>query len=464
MATHLEELENELVENAGRVLIITGAGISIATDPQNQCASWPGLLRHGLQWCRDRAPACSDKSVAAFETLVGTGELIPVAGFIVKTLRAVRAGEYERWLAASVGELRVANPEPISALFGLGVQVATTNIDNLCEQVSGRLPVTQHDSGGAIQFLRGDNGAILHLHGHYLRPDTVVLDGNGYQSVCESDEIQNVLRSALTMRTVVFVGCGAGLADPNFGRLVDWSRKALAHSSYSHYRLVRDSELEETAKESEGLCIQPISYGQEYDDLALFLSQLADRVARRRTPKSQLDLLSGRQSDFLTRKKVLESERTSLSASDFLRRRIELARALWEAGGRRSAALDVWSVFNNEASRVSPTERVQFGAQVAEMLLDDELLHQATETLRRILPDLDTADLTPAAAGRVHELQARCMNERCAYDQMLTAVKRALPLAGSDDRARLKAQRAEAQLLQGELDEALRGLNVEDCS
>jgi hypothetical protein len=120
------------------------------------------------------------------------------------------------------------------------VQIATTNYDSLIEQVSGRGAITWREPGYAIQFLWGDSTDVLHLHGYYQRPETVVLDARTYDDICKDEMTQNALRTTLTARTVVFVGCGEGLNDPNFGQLFRWSRQALSQSLYMHYRLVRE--------------------------------------------------------------------------------------------------------------------------------------------------------------------------------------------------------------------------------
>ena len=136
MSTHLEDLETVLVKRPHQVLVIAGAGVSMATDPTNPCAGWLGLLRHGLQWSRERYSTTQlQEKIHLYEQLLEKGDMIQVANFIVTTLRSAYEGEYFRWLTESIGRLRVVNNQVIQALVGWNVQIATTNYDNLIEKV-----------------------------------------------------------------------------------------------------------------------------------------------------------------------------------------------------------------------------------------------------------------------------------------------------------------------------------------
>lgn len=462
MSTHLEDLETVLVNRPQQVLVIAGAGVSMATDPTNTCAGWPGLLRHGLQWCRERyAAAQLQTQVSLYEQLLQTDEMIPVANFIVTTLRFAHEGEYFQWLTESIGRLRAVNNQIVHALLGWNAQIATTNYDNLIEEIGQREAITWHDRGRVHQFLRGDCLAVLHLHGHYQRPDTVVLDARKYQEICQDQPTQANLRAFLMTRTIVFVGCGAGLVDPNFGSLIAWSRDALAHSPYTHYRLVRECELPQVEEECRGLPIRPISYGPNYDDLGPFVSALADRIRVRCTPVPKLEFLEQRQADYITRREQLETDRSSLSAAEYVRRHFELAQELWQAGGHRQAALDLNGVFTRTKADLTGDERVRFGLRLAEMLLDDGLERYAAHILQPLAVDVDVSDISQDIVACYRRLHVRSMNVLCAHLETLEAIDRALPFAIGEERARLQAQRGEIQLLQGELDDAVHSLDDE---
>jgi hypothetical protein len=462
VSTHLEDLETVLVKRPQQVLVIAGAGVSMATDPTNTCAGWPGLLRHGLQWCRERYTATHlQTQVSLYEKLLETGDMISVASFIANTLRSAHEGEYFRWLTESIGSLRVVNNQVIQALVKWNAQIATTNYDNLIEEVGTQKAITWQDRALAHQFLRNDCSDVLHLHGYHQRPDTVVLDARSYQEICQDQPTQANLQAFLMTRTIVFVGCGAGLGDPNFGSLIAWSRDALAHSPYTHYRLVRECELPQVEKECRGLPIQPISYGPNYADLGPFVATLAERIRVRSTPVPRLELLARRQTVYITSRDQLEAERPSLSVGEYVRRHFKLAQELWQSGGHRQAALDLNGVFTRNKADLAGDERVRFGLQLAEMLLDDGLERYAAHVLQPLAVDVEVSDISPDMAACYRRLHVRCMNVLCAHLETLEAIDRALPFAIGEERARLQAQRGEIQLLQGELDDAVHSLDDE---
>jgi tetratricopeptide (TPR) repeat protein len=103
----------------------------------------------------------------------------------------------------------------------------------------------------------------------------VVLGVRSYEAVL-GDAHAVAMRNALaSTRTLVFVGCGAGLADPNFGALRRWLAVVFASSPYRHYRLCLKEELADLWREH-GLDerIVPLAYGDGHDDLGPFLRML----------------------------------------------------------------------------------------------------------------------------------------------------------------------------------------------
>ena len=68
---------------------------------------------------------------------------------------------------------------------------------------------------------------MLHLHGHYRRPETVILGIRDYQRQLGDAFAQAIQAFAVMDRTVVFAGFGAGLGDPNFAQLLGWFGAAL---------------------------------------------------------------------------------------------------------------------------------------------------------------------------------------------------------------------------------------------
>lgn len=85
-----------------------------------------------------------------------------------------------------------------------------------------------------------------------------------------ADEAQNVLRTFLEYRTILFIGCGSGLEDPNFGALLKWASERHGNIPNRHCLLIRDGD------DLNHKVLVRLKYGTQYDDLARYLQRLLD--------------------------------------------------------------------------------------------------------------------------------------------------------------------------------------------
>ncbi len=273
--TLLDNLRNEIASK--QAVIVVGAGVSIGATGNHECASWTGLLHDGVDRCVDIG-RLKKEHAQGLHSQINSGDLdllLSAAEAVSTKLAAPEGGEYRRWLRERLGSLRAIRREVLEALAALGVPLATTNYDGLLEEVTGLRPVTWRDGSRVERVLRGDERAILHFHGYWESPDSVILGIRSYEQVLGDAHAQTILRALQTMRCLVFVGCGAGLEDPNFGRLLEWTGKVFAGSEYRRFRLALESEretLQQKHPDEQRLFV--ISFGQGHSDLAPFLRSL----------------------------------------------------------------------------------------------------------------------------------------------------------------------------------------------
>ena len=71
------------------------------------------------------------------------------------------------------------------------------------------------------------------------------------------------------MKTFLFIGCGSGIEDPNFGPLVEWLTRVYSGNGRIDYLLCREKELPAYSK------FRKIAFGSEYHDLPSFVEILA---------------------------------------------------------------------------------------------------------------------------------------------------------------------------------------------
>ncbi len=187
-----------------------------------------------------------------------------------------RSPEYRQWLKDSVGALAAVRTEVldgVTALADAGALVLTTNYDDLLVHALGWDVVTWRDPTRLQAVLRGREQAVVHVHGHWKDPESVVFGASSYADVLRDGPAVTFLKSAVYSRTMLFVGFGAGLGDPNFASLREWMRAELSQSVYEHYRLVRDKDLT-AGLHDPAERIRSVSYGPDHADLAPFLGTL----------------------------------------------------------------------------------------------------------------------------------------------------------------------------------------------
>ena len=169
-------------------------------------------------------------------------------------------------------------PATLAALKDMPGLLATLNYDNLLEVATGHNAVTWDQAHQVQKVLRGEAPkSVLHLHGHYETPDSVVLGQQSYAQVKDDAHASTVLKSFTIEHTLLFVGCGDTVLDPNFTRLIEWAKDALADVAPRHYLLCREADVADFQEKLRAApWLQPLSYGSTYNELAPFLQSLSD--------------------------------------------------------------------------------------------------------------------------------------------------------------------------------------------
>lgn len=272
--THLESLRADVAER--RVVTIVGTGVSLSATGNNDLASWKGLLRNGVARCVARRPP-SDATWAQRTLEQIDGDLIDLlcaAENISYRLGAPKDGEYFSWLRDTVGELTSVDPTIIEALKALEAPIATTNYDYVIERAAAMREATWLDRHDLDSFVRGKSDKVLHLHGHWEKPESVILGIRSYEDILRDRCTQNALRTLRSAKTLLFVGFGAGLQDPNFGALLRWAGDIFFSSSYPAYQLCLESDRRAVDAQHAGQGISAIPYGKAFSDLPTFLQGL----------------------------------------------------------------------------------------------------------------------------------------------------------------------------------------------
>jgi hypothetical protein len=269
-----------------RLAVIVGAGVTLSAtaDASGKPLSritWTGLIRNGLDLLVhdgyvDRTDCRTKRAYEALDDPDIDG-LLDAANILSSQLK--QHGQFPTWLESVFGSLHqdVRHPDILEALKKLhqnGAVLLTTNYDDVLETYCGLRHIGRSKIEDIVKFRRGNLDGVFHVHGSFHDPQEVVLDTTDYYQIRTSDEVQNMLKAFLDDKTILFVGCGSGLEDPNFDGLLKWAGERQKNVPNHHCLLIRDGD---------SLKYKPLvrlKYGSKYNDLAPFLSGLLEQLGQ----------------------------------------------------------------------------------------------------------------------------------------------------------------------------------------
>jgi len=279
LPSQIEQLKRELA--SGQVVVVVGSGVSVAACGQqlveeHKVATWSGLLEHGVDRLIEIGAADGDEQLLCGLIRSGKPDLmISAAETITDRFKARSEGTFRGWLADTIGQLKIQDATLLQDIAALPGLVVTLNYDHLLEKATGLPAITWQETNAVQDALRGTREAILHLHGEYQNPESVVLGLSSYNKVKDEPHAKAVLQCITLSKTLLFVGCGDTVLDPNFQQLIAWGTEALQDVVPRYMLLCRGSELTAFQKKlAAAPWLQPIAYGDDYAELGPFLRSL----------------------------------------------------------------------------------------------------------------------------------------------------------------------------------------------
>jgi tetratricopeptide (TPR) repeat protein len=266
----LEELRLAVQEK--RALIVCGSGVSKAADPA-RALDWRGLIRSGIEESVDWGFADEKWRTRQLRSLDegDVEEWIAVADLFTDKLGGHTNEHFARWLDRTVGTLEPRDRGLLDSIIGLQCPIATTNYDDILAKATKRPAVPWIDRPQFVRVMNGDDAGILHLHGHWRRPESVILGTKSYHQLVNDDRSQFLQQFLAFNFSLIFVGCSEdGLSDNNLGRLKLWL-EGWDGSGRIHFHLVEDSRLKLNRANTP---IKMLSYGNDHRSLPGFLQGL----------------------------------------------------------------------------------------------------------------------------------------------------------------------------------------------
>jgi hypothetical protein len=254
------------------LVAIVGTGVTIGLTNDNTL-SWKGLIQSGFAYAQQKGKITA-KQAKAWKPQLDSSDLddtLSAAEFMGRKLDSPRGDLYARWLEHVFQPLVPANKpleKSLAALRAAGIPICTLNYDTLMERVTGLPTVTLTDTVKVAAWVRRDSPGILHLHGSWNEPATCILGIRDYGTTV-GDAVRDLIqRSLASFRRLLFIGCGATLADPNFSALLMWLRDNMKTAAPEHYALVADGDL--AARHADPAWrgfVEPLGYGAAHASL-----------------------------------------------------------------------------------------------------------------------------------------------------------------------------------------------------
>lgn len=277
-------IKQELMEviNQGNATFFIGTGVSVGATyntANGQYASWVGLIKNGIDYVVAKRIRDDVWKQQQLEDLAQNEaeSYIAVATEVETALKS--RNEYADWLRQSVGSLKAEHTNVLNELVQLtqNNRVMTTNYDDLLENTLGWPTVDWTDPKAFQRAMLGLDDAVMHLHGHWQNPNSVVFGQTSYDDVASDAHTQFLFRNIIQSRSLVFVGCGETLFDYNVGRALKDAIDEADILNLTHYWLVLNKELDALQQRLDNEFgknhrIRILPYGNKHSELGPFLA------------------------------------------------------------------------------------------------------------------------------------------------------------------------------------------------
>lgn len=267
--------------SADELAIVVGSGVTIdVTGDSTGPASWPGLIRHGLDYARSQGLMAADAYEATRAML--DSEFEGALSVASTTVRIALQDKRADWFREAFEPIRREDRDGrlLGAIAALPAALTmTTNFDSLlCEEL-GRTPITWRDPkfGAALADPQRYPNIVLHLHGHWGEDESVVLDPVDYAQLnLRLGAIQS-FRAACASKTLLFIACGpAGLADPHFKEVWRWLGQV--QTRRQHYAILPEALCTPELRAVSGDKLSLISYTSQDSDPHAELPELLEEM------------------------------------------------------------------------------------------------------------------------------------------------------------------------------------------
>lgn len=273
----LKPLYESLINN--NAVIYVGAGASISANLPN----WAAFLDSCIQNIKDIHQSGTKKdNLKIAEQLFKSNDFVMAAELINQEFKDLLSNNIQTTFNS------VKLPSAIHrAIARIPFSFAlTTNYDRLLEKSYPDKKVvfvwTEHQS--IFRYIKGNEFAIIKMHGDVDRPDSYILTKKEYSSLMNNKVFNSHIITLLALKTFVFVG--SSLRDPDLLKLMEDAKLTYGKNFGPHYAILFQEEVDSAfiyyLKETYNIEViqSKAPNSEKTESVCSFLTHLSGKVAK----------------------------------------------------------------------------------------------------------------------------------------------------------------------------------------
>ena len=271
----------KIITPSQRIVYLCGTGVSMSLGTHG--LSWVNWISAGKEYLDKEDQEILDNKLGSWKT----DELIGAATFLLEKTKV--NNNYVSFMNKTVGSLHPSNQsysDTFRRIWRSGDLIATTNYDLIIEEALNSSYVTYSKSADVLSVIKGNENKVIHLHGVYDSlhgTDDIVADESQYKKIIENEGAQ-FIQNLIGTYPLVIVGCGGTVEDPNLSSFMNFIIEKLGVTSVPYFYLLKKGDSVPNLPSN----AMPVFYGEQYNDLVDFLTEISVLRLRNRAGLKRL--------------------------------------------------------------------------------------------------------------------------------------------------------------------------------
>jgi hypothetical protein len=267
-----------------KIIPFIGAGVSSATA---NVAGWENLILQGVEYAREKRIDTTGL-IQKVELELESKDFLEASNYLKQLLNAP-GFPFINWINESFEKLEIKDKDLISNILDLCAPIIlTTNYDTLItsiDNITKRQKYIHNENDLILKAIKDEQDLIVHLHGIYEKPESIILSGQDYDALNKNDGYKFLLKKLFSDYHILFIGCSKdGVMDKDFSTIFNFIKEWFPYSSNQHFILLHEKEIEAQnhVKLLTECNIDALSYGNDYKLLSPFIKSINPNIDKRK--------------------------------------------------------------------------------------------------------------------------------------------------------------------------------------